>query len=122
MTTGTVLAAACGAAMKYAFHRPALDKAGITLLGKGALYASAGFITAYAICLLGGYVGRVLDGDSRQNEFQDIGALGGYALGSVIFAVTSKHFLDSVELPVSYKEAFATVALANFAGIFTIGE
>ena len=111
---------ACGAATKYAFHRPPFGKSGVVLLGVGALHAGAGFFVPFATAVLTDTIAiKALEKTKLSYQtrkyIQDFYVPGTLVLGPLVYAVASKAILGRLKIPTSYKEALVAVAIANIA-------
>jgi len=111
---------ACGAATKYAFHRPHLGKSGVVLLGVGALHAGAGFFVPLATAMLTETIAnkafQFSPFSAQTNDYIfKFSVLGTLVLSPLVYAVASKAILGRLKIQTSYKEALVAVAIANIA-------
>ena len=85
---------ACGAATKYAFHRPPFGKSGVVLLGAGALHTGAGFFVSLAtVMLTATIVNKALKTanflDRTNGNIRSFNLLGTLVLSPLVYAVAS---------------------------------
>jgi len=118
--TATLLPFACGAATKYAFHRPHLGTSGVVLLATGALHAGAGYLIPTAIAALTAMIVNKASekknlSESTFKSIQKFTVMGTFGLSTVVYAIASKAILGRLKIPTSYTEALATVLIANIA-------